>query len=46
MNLLFLETSKGSTEAWIARQTLQEIYQKVLVLDLEYALDKKVEQDL
>lgn len=24
----------------------QEIYQQVLILDLEYALDKKVEQDL
>lgn len=24
----------------------QEIYQQVLILDLEYALDKKVEQEL
>ncbi|KAI8429383.1 hypothetical protein MSG28_000027 [Choristoneura fumiferana] len=31
---------------WATQQQLQKIYQKVLVLDLDYALDKKVEQDL
>lgn len=31
---------------WVTQQQLQQIYQKVLVLDLDYALDKKVEQDL
>ncbi|KAM3957014.1 uncharacterized protein ACR2FA_008948 [Aphomia sociella] len=31
---------------WVIQQQLQKIYQKVLVLDLDYALDKKVEQDL
>ncbi|XP_039287814.1 protein SMG7 [Nilaparvata lugens] len=33
-------------EAWICQQQLQRIYQQVLIIDLEYALDKKVEQDL
>lgn len=33
-------------EAWVNQQKLQSIYHQVLVLDLEYALDKKVEQDL
>ncbi|KAJ8960450.1 hypothetical protein NQ318_013734 [Aromia moschata] len=32
--------------AWTDQQNLQTIYHQVLVLDLEYALDKKVEQDL
>ncbi|KAJ8921440.1 hypothetical protein NQ315_003058 [Exocentrus adspersus] len=32
--------------AWTDQQRLQTIYHQVLVLDLEYALDKKVEQDL
>ncbi|XP_048481874.1 nonsense-mediated mRNA decay factor SMG7 [Plutella xylostella] len=31
---------------WVTQQQLQKVYQKVLVLDLDYALDKKVEQDL
>lgn len=31
---------------WTSRQALQDLYQKMLVTDLEYALDKKVEQDL
>ncbi|CAG9575437.1 unnamed protein product [Danaus chrysippus] len=31
---------------WITQQQLQKVYQKVLVLDLDYALEKKVEQDL
>ncbi|KAL0275945.1 UNVERIFIED_CONTAM: hypothetical protein PYX00_003648 [Menopon gallinae] len=33
-------------EAWLSQQQLQRVYQQVLILDLEYALDKKVEQDL
>ncbi|XP_022827555.1 uncharacterized protein LOC111357190 isoform X1 [Spodoptera litura] len=31
---------------WATQQQLQKVYQKVLVLDLDYALYKKVEQDL
>ncbi|XP_023950516.2 nonsense-mediated mRNA decay factor SMG7 isoform X2 [Bicyclus anynana] len=31
---------------WATQQQLQKVYQKVLVLDLDYALEKKVEQDL
>ncbi|CAG9783305.1 unnamed protein product [Diatraea saccharalis] len=31
---------------WSTQQQLQKIYQKILVLDLDYALEKKVEQDL
>ncbi|XP_028160784.1 protein SMG7-like isoform X3 [Ostrinia furnacalis] len=31
---------------WVTQQQLQKVYQKVLVLDLDYALEKKVEQDL
>ncbi|GJQ82549.1 hypothetical protein Trydic_g13004 [Trypoxylus dichotomus] len=34
------------SEIWVNQQQLQTIYHQVLVLDLEYALDKKVEQDL
>ncbi|XP_020279632.1 protein SMG7-like [Pseudomyrmex gracilis] len=33
-------------DAWICQQQLQKIYQQVLILDLEYALDRKVEQEL
>ncbi|XP_011314139.1 protein SMG7 [Fopius arisanus] len=33
-------------DAWVCQQQLQKIYQQVLILDLEYALDKKVEQEL
>ncbi|CAH0559351.1 unnamed protein product [Brassicogethes aeneus] len=36
----------NSNEAWTDQQKLQTIYHQALVLDLEYALDKKVEQDL
>uniref|UniRef100_A0A8C7IIB1 Nonsense-mediated mRNA decay factor n=1 Tax=Oncorhynchus kisutch TaxID=8019 RepID=A0A8C7IIB1_ONCKI len=44
---LFLLYSKlGAAEVWTSRQALQDLYQKMLVTDLEYALDKKVEQDL
>ena len=42
----YSEIPYKSTEAWIARQKLQDLYQSLLLLDLEYALDKKVEQDL
>ncbi|XP_013144220.1 PREDICTED: protein SMG7-like [Papilio polytes] len=31
---------------WTTQQRLQNVYQKILMLDLDYALDKKVEQDL
>ncbi|KAF5306739.1 hypothetical protein FQA39_LY01497 [Lamprigera yunnana] len=36
----------NDSEAWTNQQQLQTIYHQVLVLDLEYALDKKVEQEL
>ncbi|KAF7989982.1 hypothetical protein HCN44_008656 [Aphidius gifuensis] len=36
----------NDNEAWVCQQQLQKIYQQVLILDLEYALDKKVEQEL
>ncbi|KAM8849941.1 nonsense-mediated mRNA decay factor SMG7 isoform 2-T2 [Spinachia spinachia] len=35
-----------AAEVWTSRQALQDLYQKMLMTDLEYALDKKVEQDL
>ena len=41
-----VDASRGANEAWVSRQALQDVYQKLLVMDLEYALDKKVEQDL
>ncbi|XP_067391312.1 nonsense-mediated mRNA decay factor SMG7 isoform X5 [Emydura macquarii macquarii] len=45
--LFFCSDSKlGPAEVWTSRQALQDLYQKMLVTDLEYALDKKVEQDL
>ncbi|XP_072935319.1 uncharacterized protein [Epargyreus clarus] len=31
---------------WTTQQQLQQAYQKILILDLDYALEKKVEQDL
>ncbi|CAH2068204.1 unnamed protein product, partial [Iphiclides podalirius] len=31
---------------WTTQQKLQNVYQKILMLDLDYALEKKVEQDL
>nr|XP_022900035.1 protein SMG7-like [Onthophagus taurus] len=36
----------NDSEIWTNQQQLQTIYHQVLVLDLEYALDKKVEQEL
>lgn len=36
----------NDSEIWVNQQQLQTIYHQVLVLDLEYALDKKVEQEL
>jgi len=41
-----LDTSRSANEAWVSRQALQDVYQKLLVMDLEFALDKKVEQEL
>ncbi|XP_035988795.1 protein SMG7-like isoform X2 [Fundulus heteroclitus] len=40
------DSTLGAAEVWTSRQALQDLYQKMLVTDLEYALDKKVEQDL
>ncbi|XP_043475268.1 protein SMG7-like [Leptopilina heterotoma] len=36
----------NDNDAWLCQQQLQKIYQQVLILDLEYALDRKVEQEL
>ena len=36
----------GDTEAWASHQELAGLYRRLLLTDLEYALDKKVEQDL
>ncbi|XP_063229375.1 nonsense-mediated mRNA decay factor SMG7-like [Bacillus rossius redtenbacheri] len=36
----------NDAEAWLCQKQLQGIYQQVLILDLEYALDRKVEQEL
>lgn len=36
----------NDASVWTDQQKLQTIYHQALVLDLEYALDKKVEQDL
>uniref|UniRef100_A0A8C4DQ55 Nonsense-mediated mRNA decay factor n=1 Tax=Dicentrarchus labrax TaxID=13489 RepID=A0A8C4DQ55_DICLA len=44
--LCALDSKLGAAEVWTSRQALQDLYQKMLVTDLEYALDKKVEQDL
>lgn len=44
--LCFVDSKLGAAEVWTSRQALQDLYQKMLVTDLEYALDKKVEQDL
>lgn len=40
------DSSKGVSETWVVRQRLEDLYKKLLLMDLEYALDKKVEQDL
>lgn len=42
----YSDSKLGPAEVWTSRQALQDLYQKMLVTDLEYALDKKVEQDL
>uniref|UniRef100_A0A669B4R3 Nonsense-mediated mRNA decay factor n=1 Tax=Oreochromis niloticus TaxID=8128 RepID=A0A669B4R3_ORENI len=44
--LVHTHSKLGAAEVWTSRQALQDLYQKMLVTDLEYALDKKVEQDL
>lgn len=36
----------NDSNIWTYQQQLQAIYHEVLILDLEYALDKKVEQEL
>uniref|UniRef100_A0A672PZM0 Nonsense-mediated mRNA decay factor n=1 Tax=Sinocyclocheilus grahami TaxID=75366 RepID=A0A672PZM0_SINGR len=45
-SLCHADSKLGAAEVWTSRQALQDLYQKMLVTDLEYALDKKVEQDL
>ncbi|XP_054623814.1 nonsense-mediated mRNA decay factor SMG7 isoform X3 [Dunckerocampus dactyliophorus] len=46
MTVCHADSKLVAAEAWTSRQALQDLYQKMLVTDLEYALDKKVEQDL
>ena len=41
-----LDSSKTISETWGVRQKLEDTYKKILLIDLEYALDKKVEQEL
>ncbi|KAL4219606.1 Protein smg7 [Mactra antiquata] len=40
------DSSKTISETWVMRQKLEDVYKKILVTDLEYALDKKIEQEL
>lgn len=40
------DSSKTISETWVTRQKLEDLYKKLLLIDLEYALDKKVEQEL
>ncbi|GFN73867.1 protein smg7-like [Plakobranchus ocellatus] len=40
------DSEKSLSDLWVSRQKLEDLYKRLLVLDLEYALDKKVEQDL
>lgn len=40
------EVGKGVCDLWVTRQKLEDVYKRLLLMDLEYALDKKVEQDL
>ena len=40
------EAGKGVSDLWVTRQKLEDVYKRLLLMDLEYALDKKVEQDL
>ena len=42
----YINFTDGQGDPWVTRQSLQELYQQILLGDLEYALDKKVEQDL
>lgn len=46
LNVCLVDSSKTISETWVSRQRLEDIYKKVLLTDLEYALDKKVEQEL
>ncbi|XP_071947798.1 uncharacterized protein [Antedon mediterranea] len=45
-NELKAKIIEGNAETWVTRQTLLDLYQQILVTNLEFALDKKVEQDL
>ena len=46
MYLTFIENDVSKHPIWVTRQKIQGVYQDCLMLDLEYAIDKKVEQDL
>ena len=37
---------RSCSSVWSVRQKLEDMYKRTLLADLEYALDKKVEQDL
>ncbi|XP_054770173.2 nonsense-mediated mRNA decay factor SMG7-like [Lytechinus pictus] len=39
-------TAEGGSDAWVSRQALQDAFHQLLLLDLETALDKKLEQEL
>ncbi|CAL1535084.1 unnamed protein product [Lymnaea stagnalis] len=43
---MMTESGKAFSDLWVTRQKLEDLYKKMLLLDLEYALDKKVEQEL
>ena len=43
---MLTDSSKTTSETWVTRQKLEDLYKKLLLIDLEYALDKKVEQEL
>jgi len=42
-----LSSDGSGTGEWISNRTsLQDVYRQLLITNLEYALDKKIEQDL
>lgn len=43
---MLLGESLSSSDVWEKRQELCHLYETLLLIDLDYALDKKVEQDL
>jgi len=41
-----VEEKSSNVDSWVGRQKIQDLYQRLLLMDLEFALDKKVETDL